>query len=128
MATVLLLEPDAQLASKYSRALEEAGHRVHWRTDAQAALGVIDDHAPEVVVLEFHLPEHNGVEFLYEIRSYPDCDHIPVLLHTEVSPEHPGLGHDYWPQLGIRDYLHKPKTSLSQLVQRVERLTAPQPA
>lgn len=126
MATILLLEPDAQLATSYSQALQEAGHTVHWRTDAQAALAVIDDHAPELVVLEFHLPNHNGVEFLYEIRSYPDCDHIPVLLHTEVPIDHPGVGKEFWPQLGIKGYLYKPKVTLNQLVSRVARLTSPQ--
>lgn len=125
MATILLLEPDRQLARSYSQALQRAGHTVHWQKDAQAALGVLDEHAPELVILEFHLPDHNGVEFLYEIRSYPDCDHIPVLLHTMVPSDHPGLGRDYWPQLGIEEYLYKPQTSLAQLVNRVERLTAP---
>lgn len=128
MATVLLMEPDKQLADNYRQALEAAGHTVHWQKDAQAALSVIDDHAPDIVVLELHLPDHNGVEFLYEIRSYPDCDHIPVLLHTMVPQQNPGLGHDYWEQLGIKEYLYKPQTTLNQLVNRVERLTAPQPA
>lgn len=125
MATILLLEPDKQLAQSYQRALERAGHQVHWQTDAQTALTVIDEHSPELVILELHLPNHNGIEFLYEIRSYPDCDHIPVLLHTMVPAEHPGLGQAYWPQLGIKDYLYKPQASLAQLVQRANRLTAP---
>ena len=128
MATILLLEPDRLLARSYMQALKTAGHEVHWQKDAQAALGVLDDHNPTLVILEFHLPDHNGVEFLYEIRSYPDCDHIPVLLHTMVPAEHPGLGREYWPQLGIEEYLYKPQTSLKQLVNRVERLTAPTPA
>ncbi len=126
MATILLLEPDKRLADSYRRALKAAGHQVHWQNDAQAALAVIDEQAPDLIVLELHLAHHNGVEFLYEVRSYPDCDHIPILLHTMVPAEHPGLGQDYWPQLGIRDYLYKPQTSLAQLVRRANSLTAPQ--
>ncbi len=125
MAVVLLLEPDRQLAKSYQAALKKEGHTVHWQNNAQTALAVIDEHNPDVIVLEFHLPNHNGVEFLYEIRSYPDCDHIPVLLHTMVAVDHPGLGRAYWPQLGIKEYLYKPQTSLAQLVDRVARLTAP---
>jgi DNA-binding response OmpR family regulator len=123
MASILLLEPDRQLARTYKAALQKAGHTVHWQTNAQTALTVLDDHAPELVILEFHLADHNGVEFLYEMRSYPDCDHIPVLLHTMILPEHPGLGHDFWPQLGIKDYLYKPQTTLAQLINRVNSLT-----
>jgi two-component system, OmpR family, response regulator VicR len=124
MATILLLEPDRPLAASYKRALVEAGHQVHWQTDAQKALAVVDDHNPELIIMEVHLPKHNSIEFLYEIRSYPDCDHIPVLLHTAVPNEHPGLGHNYWEQLGIKEYLYKPKTSLAQLVERVANLTS----
>lgn len=123
MASILLLEPDRRLAQTYKAALQKAGHTVRWQTDAQKALGVLDDQMPELIIMDFHLADHNGVEFLYEIRSYPDCDHIPVLLHTMVEPDHPGLGHDYWPQLGIRDYLYKPQSTLAQLVDRANRLT-----
>ena len=126
MATILLLEPDKRLAHSYQKALTAAGHQVHWQTDAQLALGVLDEHAPDLVILELHLANHNGVEFLYEIRSYPDCDHIPVILHTMVPAEHPGLGHKFWPQLGIKEYLYKPQTSLARLVQHVDSLMAPQ--
>ncbi len=126
MATILLLEPDKKLAASYRRSLEADGHKVHWQTDAQKALAVLDEHSPELIILELHLANHNGVEFLYEVRSYPDCDHIPVLLHTMVPAEHPGLGQGFWPQLGIHDYLYKPQTSLAQLVRRVNSLTAPQ--
>jgi DNA-binding response OmpR family regulator len=126
MATILLLEPDRTLATTYRQALEVAGHEVYWCYDAQKALTVLDEHPPELVILELHLANHNGVEFLYEMRSYPDCDHIPVLLHTMVPASHAGLGHHYWPQLGITDYLYKPQASLKQLVERARRLTAPQ--
>lgn len=123
MSTILLLEPDRQLAKTYQAALAKAGHQVFWHTNAQTALSVLDDHSPDLVILEFHLADHNGVEFLYEMRSYPDCDSIPILLHTLVPADHPGLGHDFWPQLGINDYLYKPQTSLARLLDRVNRLT-----
>jgi DNA-binding response OmpR family regulator len=126
MATILLLEPDRLLARSYKLALERNGHTVHWQTDAEAALGVMDAHNPDLIILELQLANHNGVEFLYEIRSYPDWDRIPVLLHTMVPPSQPGLGRQLWPQLGIHEYLYKPQTSLAQLNRKVNRLTAPQ--
>ena len=126
MAAILLIEPDKQLARSYRQALQTAGHQVHWQNDAQAALAVLDENKLDLIVLELHLANHNGVEFLYELRSYPDCDHIPVILHTMVPADHPGLGHGFWPQLGIHDYLYKPQTSLAQLVRRVDSLTSPQ--
>lgn len=49
MATILLLEPDSQLAKSYTNALQNKGHQVYWQKDAQAALGVLDEHSPELV-------------------------------------------------------------------------------
>ncbi len=122
MAQVLLIEPDRRLAQLYQRALEAEGHDVAWRREAQSAIHAIDECDPDIIILELHLVRHNGVEFLYEMRSYPEWDRLPVLLHTMVPPQHPGLGRAYWSQLGIVDYLYKPQTSLKRLIGQVNRL------
>lgn len=119
MASVLLLESDRLLARTYRQALSRAGHTVFWQSDAQAALAVLDEKPIDVVVLELQLAPHNGVELLYEMRSYPDWDNIPVLLHTMIPADHPGLGRAFWEQLNITDYMYKPQTSLAQLVRQV---------
>lgn len=124
MAQLLLLEPDRLLARNYRQALAQAGHQVVWQPSAQIAVADIDKKQPDLIVLELQLTDHNGVEFLYEIRSYPDWDSIPVLLHTMIPPTHPGLGRQLWPQLGIAGYLYKPQTPLAKLVRRVDSLTA----
>ncbi len=121
MAHILLLEPDTLLARTYRGYLEAAGHQVYWQRDAAAALPVLDEHPITLVVLELQLAKHNGVELLYEMRSYPDWDHIPVLLHTMVPPAHPGLGRAFWSELGVVEYRYKPQTSLTQLVHCVNR-------
>lgn len=125
MATLLLMEPDRLLADTYAQALKQAGHQVVWQTDAQAALADLDAQPIDLVILELQLANHNGVELLHEIRSYPDWDQIPVLLHTMVAQSHPGLGRAFWPQLGIAGYLYKPQTNLVKLAQTVDRLLAP---
>lgn len=122
MTRLLLIEPDRLLAQTYRRALAQAGYQVARRSTAQTAVTSLDAGLPELIILELQLADHNGVEFLYELRSYPEWDGVPVVLHTLVPPGHPGLGRQFWPQLGIIDYLYKPQTSLVQLVQRVDRL------
>lgn len=123
MARILLMEPDRLLARAYTSGLAAAGHEVHWQTDAQLALDVIDQKDIELIILELQLAPHNGVELLYELRSYPDWDNIAVLLHTMVTPDHPGLGKAFWSELGIKGYLYKPQTSVAGLVKSVQKLT-----
>jgi DNA-binding response OmpR family regulator len=122
MARILLVEPDYVLAKTYHTALTEAGHNVTPAAGAQSALIAADRTRPELIILELQLIEHSGIEFLYEFRSYPDWQDIPVLLHTHVPPaefnESKVLLND---QLKIAGYLYKSQTSLQKLVAETNR-------
>lgn len=120
MAQILLIEPDRLLAESYVQALQSAGHQVNAASGAQAAIMTADTATPDLVVLELQLVEHSGIEFLYEFRSYPDWQNIPVLVQTHVPRAE---FTDNWQlleqELGVRDYLYKPRTSLRDLVSAV---------
>ncbi|HTE58471.1 MAG TPA: response regulator [Verrucomicrobiae bacterium] len=116
---VLLLEPDAVLATIYTAALEAAGHVVRGCHSAQAAIFAADKFQPQAVILELQLPGHSGVEFLYEYRSYPEWQTIPVIAHTWVPMGGLDLDAPVARQLGITRHLYKPATSLRELVQAV---------
>jgi DNA-binding response OmpR family regulator len=121
MARILLIEPDYILAKTYHGTLSRAGHRVTPTAGAQAALIAADRVRPDLVILELQLIEHSGIEFLYEFRSYPDWQHIPVLLHTQVPPVEFNSNRALLRgQLDIAGYLYKPQTSLRELRSRVE--------
>lgn len=124
MAKVLLIEPDRVLADTYRRALQTAGHHVYICASAQAGVLAADQVNPDLVVLELQLVAHNGAEFLYEFRSYPDWQQVPVIVHTHVPPAHfggslPAIRQ----QLGICEYLYKPTTTLRQLLGAVQDAT-----
>ncbi len=123
----MLIEPDRLLAESYVQALQAAGHEVNAASGAQAAIMAADAIRPDIVVLELQLVEHSGIEFLYEFRSYPDWQGVPVLIHTHVPAAE---FNDSWKllkdELGVRDYLYKPHTSLKRLTASVnEHLPVP---
>lgn len=127
MARILLIEPDRLLAETYCQALTSASHEVVIRAGAQAAITAADQTKPDLVILELQLVEHSGIEFLYEFRSYPEWQAIPVLVQTSVPP---GEFTDSWQilerELGVNSYLYKPQTSLRQLLAAVrEQLVVP---
>lgn len=117
---ILLIEPDHILAGNYKTALEQAGHQITYSPHAQAALSSADVLAPDLVILEMLLPVHNGVEFLYEFRSYPEWQHIPIIILSLV-PEEAIKGQTIlFEKLGVSAYLYKPHTKLSTLVRAVD--------
>jgi DNA-binding response OmpR family regulator len=120
MADILLIEPDRLLAETYLQALAAAGYSVGACSGAQAAVLVADQTRPDLVVLELQLTTHSGIEFLYEFRSYPDWQDIPVVVHSQVPKSE---FQQNWQllkdELGVKAYLYKPQTTLRQLVATV---------
>lgn len=121
MVSILLIEPDRLLADSYCLALASAGHQVGVCPSAQAGIMVADQVNPDLVVLEIQLVEHSGIEFLYEFRSYPEWQAVPVLIHSNVplSEFEADLGL-LRTELGVTGYLYKPQTTLNQLITAVE--------
>jgi two-component system sensor histidine kinase/response regulator len=119
---LLLVEPDRLLAASIAQACERQAHTVTHVVSAQDAVHAADEHAPDVVVLELQMPRHNGVEFLYEFRSYPEWMHIPIVLHTRVPPSELTMAATLEHELGVAQVLYKPTTSLKQLCQALRDL------
>ncbi len=122
MARVLLIEPDPQFASVIKRYFEANEIEVDWSTNAQDAISRIDHKSPDVVILELAIPEHNGVAFLHELRSYTDWTSIPVIIYSHIPIESSGLTKAGWKKQGATDYLYKPTTRLSALRDTIESI------
>ena len=118
---VLLIEPDKVLAGTYQSVLQQSGHQVIVAVSAQEAVHMADQQKPDVVVLEMELARHNGVEFLYEFRSYHEWLDVPVIIHSFVAPTELAAATTLQGELGVVCVLYKPATSLSQLCSAVRQ-------
>lgn len=121
MARILLIEPDKILATTYSECLTQSGHKVIWKTSGQRAIEAADDQCPDLVIVELQLPGHNGLEFLYEFRSYTEWQEVPVIVLTHV-PRREIEGSAAWPLLNTV-FLYKPTTKLAKLLEAVNDAT-----
>jgi len=125
MAHILLVEPNTILAQIYLSALAQLGHSVRVATDAQAAIEAADEKMPDLVVLELQLVQHNGIEFLYEFRSYIEWQTVPVMVLTMIPMAELEGNVVLWHELMLSTYLYKTRTSLQQLLRTVEDLLHP---
>lgn len=116
---ILLIEPDILQARAYRTAISRDGHTVAHAATAQQAVGLADERVPDVVVLELQLPSHNGIEFLYEFRSYSEWMNIPVIIHTFVPTRELNGAATLKRQLGVQHILYKPATTLATLCSAV---------
>lgn len=123
MSRVLVIESDKLLADNLILSLERVGHKLDWALEPQSAVDLADKHQPDVVVMDLVLAGRSGVEFLNEFRSYPEWQHLPVIIYSEIPVEEFSVSGSF-AQLGIRAYHHKPQTSLSQLADSVNEALA----
>jgi len=115
MARVLLIEPDKVLAASCEKIFLNNGFDVDLCDDAQDGIDKIDKNIPNLIIMEVQLANHNGVEFLYELRSYPEWKNIPVIILSMVPYQDMNISY-LKNNLGIIEYYYKPKTQLDKLV------------
>lgn len=122
MAKILLIESDHILADGITKILGRDGHRVNWYTDLQAATDSVDEEVPQLIIMDLMLGGRSGAEFLYELRSYPEWQRLPVVIYSNVEPDAMGSDNVGFRQLAIAAYHYKPTTSLSQLLGSVNSI------
>lgn len=119
---ILLVEPDKVLGEALVNALERVQYKVTWKRSAQTALDALDESIPDLIILEIQLGLHNGIEFIYEIRSYPEWQDIPVIVHTINAN---ALDEQFSPafqEIKVAAVLYKPRTSTAQLLKATQHV------
>lgn len=118
---ILLVEPDNIIAESMISKFSEIGNVVHEK-NAQSALNSIEKIIPDVIVLELQLGDHNGIEFLHELRSYTEWQMIPVIVNTRNIKATFSQYKKAFLQLGVKEVLYKPKTSNLNLLNKINYL------
>lgn len=76
---------------------------------------------PDIVIMELSLAGHSGLEFLYEFRTYPDWEAVPVFIYSSLKVSEKIRNSRAWKQLNIARYFYKPESSLALLRSGVEK-------
>src|SRR6185503_19183615 len=108
MSRILLLQSDDQMATNSAAYLKLKGFDVSVHKDPQTAVAEADSKLPDIVILDLSLAGRSGVEFLYELRSYPDWQSIPVIVTGNLTLQHIQPFLDSFNQLGVSVYLPRP--------------------
>ena len=121
---VLAVEDEESLATLLQYNLDKEGYRVGVAGDGEMALMMIDEQAPDLVVLDWMLPKVSGVEVCRRLRSRPETRNLPIIMLTARGEETDRIrGLD----TGADDYVVKPfsMTELSARIRAVLRRIRP---
>lgn len=110
--TILTADHDPQLQKLVKRNLERANYDVLTASNGQEALKIVEQQAPDVVLLDVTIPNMDGFEVCRRIRTFSN---VPILMLTARDTDQDKVqGLD----LGADDYLTKP-FSIDELLARV---------
>ncbi len=85
MATVLLIEDDADQCEYFARVIEDQGYQVVMAKDGWQGVKLAREVRPDVVVLDIVMPGMDGLEALS--RMLADNRRLPCILHTsQIGP------------------------------------------
>jgi len=66
---ILVVDDEQEIAKMLQEALEKVGYRVDCAIDGKAALQAVHDHIYDAAILDFALPDMNGLMVHREIRQ-----------------------------------------------------------
>jgi DNA-binding response OmpR family regulator len=112
MARILIVEDETPLAETVAYNLREEGYKVSVASDGVAALDLIQQEKPDVVLLDVMLPSIDGLEVCRLIRRESD---VPVIMLTAKSRE---IDKVVGLEVGADDYITKP-FGMMELIARV---------
>lgn len=113
---ILIVDDEQPIREMIQTALEMAGFECQQAGDAKLAHQMIVDMRPALVLLDWMLPDTNGIEFCKRLKRDEILSEIPVIMLTARSEEdHKVQGLD----AGADDYMTKP-FSTRELISRIK--------
>jgi chemosensory pili system protein ChpA (sensor histidine kinase/response regulator) len=103
--TALVVDDSITMRRVTQRLLERRGVRVLTARDGMDAVTVLQDHEPDIILLDIEMPRMDGYQFATHVRNDPRCKNIPIIMITSRSGEkHRARAIE----IGVNDYLSKP--------------------
>ncbi len=118
LANVLLVEDEKSIVTLIKYNLEKEGFKVFCAETGEDALKIIKEKIPDLVILDWMLPDLPGVEVCRQIKKDKKLKNIPILILTakgEPDDKIKGL------EVGADDYVTKPFNN-KELLLRIKSL------
>ena len=113
--TVLVAEDESALVTLLRYNLEREGYRVLDTQDGEEALLIASEEKPDVIILDWMMPQLSGIEVCRRLRQRQETRNVPILMLTARGEETDRIrGLD----TGADDYITKP-FSMTELLARL---------
>ena len=114
--TILIVEDETAIREMLTFSLMQSGYIVLQAKTALEAFKLLDDVTPDLVIIDWGLPQISGLELVQRIRDNEVIADMPVIMLTARAQEEDkikGL------ETGVDDYMTKP-VSIKELQARIK--------
>ncbi|MFZ2956329.1 MAG: response regulator [Candidatus Ozemobacteraceae bacterium] len=87
MATILVIEDEANIARAVRDRLTRDGHQVDSQASGAEALAYLRDHSPDLIILDMLMPEMDGFEVIERLHSEPTTRSIPIIVLSVLADD-----------------------------------------
>ena len=117
-ANILIADDEPNQLELMSFNLSNAGYSIIKATNGKEAIELIENHSPDLIILDWMMPKMSGIDVCQTLRSRPETKQIPIIILSARSEDSDkSLGLD----TGADDYISKP-FSPKELISRVKAL------
>ncbi|WP_078121151.1 hybrid sensor histidine kinase/response regulator [Thiosocius teredinicola] len=118
--TVMVVDDSITVRKVTSRLLERHNMHVVTAKDGVDAVTVLQDHRPDIMLLDIEMPRMDGYELARHMRSTPELADIPIIMITSrTGDKHRNRAME----LGVKRYLGKPYQE-AELLENIYTLLA----
>jgi chemosensory pili system protein ChpA (sensor histidine kinase/response regulator) len=102
---VMVVDDSVTVRKVTSRLLERHGMNVLTAKDGVDAMLLLEEHMPDIMLLDIEMPRMDGFEVATQVRNDERLRHLPIIMITSRT----GQKHrDRAMAIGVNDYLGKP--------------------
>jgi len=102
---VMVVDDSVTVRKVTSRLLERHGMQVLTAKDGVDAMLLLEEHMPDLMLLDIEMPRMDGFEVATQVRNDERLQHLPIIMITSRT----GQKHrDRAMAIGVNDYLGKP--------------------
>lgn len=115
---ILIADDEPNQLELMSFNLENAGFTILKAHNGEEVIKLVEEHNPDLVILDWMMPKMSGIEVCRTLRSRPETKLLPIIILSARSEEgDKSLGLD----TGADDYISKPFSPV-ELISRVKAL------
>jgi len=118
MWRILIVDDDRRYRKVLREHFERVGHEVFETGEGEPAIGLAEIERPEVILLDFDLPDANGSSICRRLKAHPKTSSIPIAIVTAHGDEATRVESF---EAGADDYVLKP-FSFRELLLRIRVL------